>query len=147
MYVDQNFESRNIVRLGGVSERELRHWCDTKILLPDIKNAVGRPGVRRQYSFENLVEIGIIKSLLGHGLTLHQAGQFLEIYRSSKYRLMPQPPGSLFLIIQNGRAEVVTTLGSRFEKFLDPQKGQDAFFAISIHNIRSRLMEQISRMV
>ena len=146
MHVEGIFESRDVVRLVEVSERELRHWCDIKVLLPEIKNAVGRPGVRRQYSFENLLEAGIIKSLLGHGLTLHQASQILEIYRSSKYRHLPKPPGSLFLIIQNERVDVVTNLSSRFENFLDPGKGQDAFFAISIHGIRKRLWEQVSRM-
>ena len=147
MFVPQSFESRDVVRLLGVSERELRHWCDIKVLLPDVANAVGKPGVRRRYSFENLVDAGIIKALLGHGITLHQVGQFLETYRSSKYRIMPHPSGSLFLVIQNGRAEVVTNLDSRFKKFLDPQRGQDSFFAIAIHYIRGQLMSQVSQMV
>jgi DNA-binding transcriptional MerR regulator len=147
MFVNQDFESRDVVKLVGVTERELRHWCDIKVLLPEVANSVGKPGIRRRYSFENLVDAGIIKALLGHGVTLHQAGQILGTYRSSKYRLMPHPPGSLFLVIQNGRAVVVTNLDSRFKKFLDPRRGQDSFFVIAIHYIQGQLMDQISQMV
>ena len=69
------FESRNVVSLVGVSERELRHWADRGIVVPDIADAVGRPGVRRQYSFENLLQAAIIKELLRQGINLHEAAK------------------------------------------------------------------------
>ena len=77
------FENREVVKLVGVTERELRHWADLKIIVPDIANAVGRPGIRRKYSVQNLVEAGILKTLLKHGLNLHDAGKILEIYKES----------------------------------------------------------------
>ena len=145
MFVPQIFESRDVVKLVGVSERELRHWCEIKILLPDIADSVGKPGVRRQFSFENLIDCGILKALLAHGLTLHQSGQILEVYRSSNYRLLAKPPGSLFLVIRNGGAHIVTNVDSRFKNFLASQKGQDSFFAISVHTIRGRLAKAINQ--
>ena len=146
MFVHGPFESRDVVKLVGVPDRELRHWCDTKVLLPDIKNAVGRPGIRRQYSFENLVEARMIKCLLGYGVTHYQVSRILEIYRSSKYRQLPKPPGTLFLVIQeNGQVDMVTKLGVRVDNFLDPNKGEEGLFVIAVHAIRKRLWEQVSQ--
>ena len=88
----------------------------------------------------------MIKCLLGYGVTHHQVSRILEIYRSSKYRQLPKPPGTLFLVIQeNGQVDMVTKLGVRVDNFLDPNKGEEGLFVIAVHAIRKRLWEQVSQ--
>src|SRR5262249_17890934 len=147
MLRELTFESRNVVGLVGVTERALRHWADRGIVVPDIADAVGRPGVRRRYGFENLVQAAIVKELLRQGINLHDAGRMLNIYKSS---LRKQSPGRLYLVIQNGTASVLDmkgqptkTLGARLEQFLDPQMAHDSFSVIAIHQLRDRLRERV----
>ena len=58
------FESRNVVRLLGITERELRYWAVLGIVKPQIAAAAGRPGIRRRYSFKNVVQAGLVQMLL-----------------------------------------------------------------------------------
>jgi DNA-binding transcriptional MerR regulator len=147
MFSDLAFESRNVVGLVGVTERALRHWADRGIVLPDIADAVGRPGVRRRYGFENLVQVAIVRELLRQGINLHDAGRILTIYKNS---LRKHSPGRLYLVIQNGTASVLDmtgqptkALGARLEKFLDPQMARDSFSVIAIHQLRDRLRDRV----
>lgn len=147
MFSALTFESRNVVELVGVSERALRHWADRALVLPDIADAVGRPGVRRRYSFENLVQAAIVKELLRQGINLHDAGRILSAYKTS---LVKHSPGRLYLVIQNGTASVLDmtgqpakALGARLEKLLDPQMARDSFSVIAIHQLRERLIARV----
>lgn len=147
MLSDIPFESRNVVSLVGVTERELRHWADRGIVVPDIADAVGRPGVRRRYSFENLVQAAIVKELLRQGINLHDAGRILTVYKNS---LSKDSPGRLYLVIQNGTAKVLDmtgqptkALGARLEKLLDPQMALDSFSVVAIHQLKERLSTRV----
>ena len=143
------FESRNVVNLVGVSERELRHWADRGIVVPDIADAVGRPGVRRQYSFANLLEAAIIRELLRQGINLHEAGRMLMVYKADS--LARHSPGPLYLIIQEGTARVLKgpptkALGARLVKLLDPHMAQDSFSLVAIHQLKERLIARVKEM-
>ena len=147
MLLDIPFESRNVVSLVGVTERELRHWADRGIVVPAIADAVGRPGVRRQYSFENLVQAAIVKELLRQGINLHDAGRILTVYKNS---LRKDSPGRLYLVIQDGTAKVLDmtgqptkALGARLEKLLDPQMALDSFSVVAIHQLKERLITRV----
>jgi DNA-binding transcriptional MerR regulator len=147
MFSDLTFESRNVVGLVGVTERALRHWADRGIVVPDIADAVGRPGVRRRYSFENLVQASIVMELLRQGINLHDAGRIVGEYRHS---LMKHSPGHLYLVIQNGTASVLDmtgqpakALGARLEKLLDPQMARDSFSVVAIHQLKDRLIARV----
>lgn len=145
---DTTFESRNVVSLVGITERELRHWADRGIVVPDIADAVGRPGVRRRYSFENLVQTAIVKELLRQGINLHDAGQILTVYKNSLKKLSP---GHLYLVIQNGKASFLPmkskepeALGVRLEKLLDPRMDRDSFSIVAIHQLKDRLSARVN---
>jgi len=147
MFVEQPFENRDVVSLVGVTERELRHWTDLKIIVPKVAQAVGRPGVRRKYSFENLVEAGILKTLLRNGLNLHDAGQILRKYQVLFKKFLPGP---LYLVVQGETTSFFQssvgekkTLVTKLEKLLDPDMDRDAFLVVAIHHIKDRLTNQI----
>jgi DNA-binding transcriptional MerR regulator len=72
------FESREIVKLIGVDERRLRYFADKNIVVPSIANAVGRPGIRRKYSLENIVDVYIANKLMDFGLTIPAIKRMLK---------------------------------------------------------------------
>lgn len=115
--------------------------------MPAIADAVGRPGIRRRYSFENLVQAAIVKELLRQGINLHDAGRLLSEYMHS---LKQHSPGHLYLVIQNGAASVLNmtgrprkALGASLEKFLDPQMARDSFSVVAVHQLRARLSARV----
>ena len=148
MLPEPAFESRSVVKLSGVSERELRHWADRGIVVPAIADAVGRPGVRRKYSFDNLVQAAIIKELLRQGINLHEAGRMLMVYKNDS--LVRHSPGRLYLIIEGGTAQVLEMKGpptkARLAKLLDPHMAQDSFSIVAVHQLKERLIAGVKAM-
>src|SRR6266436_5235426 len=97
-----SFENREVVALTGVSERALRYWAGRGVVTPDLADAVGRPGIRRRYSFPNLVECGIVLELLQYGINIVQARDVLKFVRKMLY--FKHWPRQCFLVVQAGRA-------------------------------------------
>src|SRR5215467_7392898 len=102
MQLTVSFENREVVKLTGASERALRYWGDRHIVVPDIADAVGRPGIRRRYSFPNLVECGLVVELLSYGINLRQARNILKFVRKMRY--FHYWPTQCFLVVQGGQA-------------------------------------------
>jgi DNA-binding transcriptional MerR regulator len=102
MQLTASFENREVVAVTGVSERALRYWADRGVVVPDVADAVGRPGVRRRYSFPNLVECGIVLELLQYGINIVQVRDILRFVRKMLY--FQHWPGQCFLVVQQGRA-------------------------------------------
>src|SRR6478672_11423489 len=94
------FENRDLVRLLGISERELRYWAILGILKPELGSAVGRPGIRRRYSFKNVVQAGLVQTLLANHISLHAVPTFLRLVNKAWFFLYK--PTQLFLVLHKG---------------------------------------------
>src|SRR6266852_2696881 len=97
-----SFEARDVVRLVQIPERALRYWADRRVVVPAIADAVGRPGKRRRYSFQNLVECGIVDDLFAYGINLHEAAAILKFVQRSLF--FAHAPSLFYLVIQEGVA-------------------------------------------
>jgi len=75
-----SFESGKAAKIVGVPERSLRYWATIGLLKP-AKEAEGRPGIRRGYSFENLVEAAILRELSKLRVNVTQSKDALDIAR------------------------------------------------------------------
>jgi len=63
----KDFENRDVVRILGVTPKPLIDWGEIGLVVPGVKGAAGA-GTCRRYSEEDLVQITIIKTLLGDGI-------------------------------------------------------------------------------
>jgi DNA-binding transcriptional MerR regulator len=90
-----SFTSQDVVRLTGISARQLQWWDERGIVVP------ARQGHRRVYSFEDLTEVAVICELRRKGFSLQRMRnvvRFLErefgkrlaetVTGSSKYHLL-----------------------------------------------------------
>jgi DNA-binding transcriptional MerR regulator len=68
--------------LTGVTYRQLDYWARTNLVTPSLQAAQGS-GSKRTYSYRDLVEVKVIKSLLDNGVSLLRARQAVECLRSS----------------------------------------------------------------
>jgi DNA-binding transcriptional MerR regulator len=65
-----------------VTYRQLDYWARTNLVTPSITPATGS-GSKRSYSYSDVLEIKVIKSLLNSGLSLNRTRQAVECLRSA----------------------------------------------------------------
>ena len=76
------FSGPAVCRLTGVTYRQLDYWARTDLVTPSITAAHGS-GSKRTYSYTDVLEVKVIKSLLDSGVSLARARQAVECLRDS----------------------------------------------------------------
>ncbi|MGH2736380.1 MAG: MerR family transcriptional regulator, partial [Actinomycetota bacterium] len=69
------------MRFTGCTAHQLRYWDRVGLVKPSIQSTGGRPGVRRLYSFRDLVSLRVIRSLLDGGMSLQRVRKAIEYLR------------------------------------------------------------------
>jgi DNA-binding transcriptional MerR regulator len=92
------FSGPTVCRLTGVTYRQLDYWARTDLVTPSITPAQGS-GSKRTYSYGDVLEVKVIKSLLDSGVALTRARQALACLRSS---LGADVASSTLVIGENG---------------------------------------------
>src|SRR5437660_1895967 len=85
----QGYRVPEVCKVVGISYRQLDYWARTELLTPSVKEA-GGSGTQRLYSFQDLVQLRVIKQLLDTGVSLQKIRQAVEFL---KERLHRQPAG------------------------------------------------------
>jgi hypothetical protein len=164
------FENRDLVRLLDISERELRYWAILGIVKPELGSSVGRPGIRRRYSFKNVVQAGLVQTLLANHISLHAVPTFLRLVNKSWFFLYK--PTQLFLVLHHGelvhmyvrdlqkKAKIPvgmatmmidlegspgTSLGDHLEQLFEDPVDRDSLIVIAVHHVRDRLAKQLGK--
>jgi DNA-binding transcriptional MerR regulator len=76
------YSGPRVCRLTGVTYRQLDYWARTGLVTPSITPATGS-GSKRSYSYGDVLEVKVIKSLLDSGVSLARARQAVECLRTS----------------------------------------------------------------
>lgn len=74
------FAGRRAAEIVGISYRQLDYWARTDLLRPSLVDAAGS-GSRRRYSYRDLLELKVIKSLLDSGIKLEQVRSVFSYLR------------------------------------------------------------------
>ena len=130
------YQSRDVVKYTGVNERELRHWCDKKVIIPRVADVVGVPGHRREFSFKDLVEIAILKALTFGGMSLYRARHILLHYRWHGSDL----PNITYIVIEDGNILYTENL-----RFIGSDREMNITTLIAIRNIKNQLKESVKQ--
>lgn len=78
------FSSLQAGRLTGCTGNQLRYWDKIGLVKPSLRSTGGRPGVRRCYSFRDLVALKVVKSLLDGGMSLQKVRRAFEYLRNNE---------------------------------------------------------------
>jgi uncharacterized protein (DUF433 family) len=73
-------------RFAGVTERQLRYWDSTDLLSPGIKRKLSPRNTVRLYTFPELVELRVIATLEGMGMTLHRIRRVVQFLRREGHK-------------------------------------------------------------
>jgi DNA-binding transcriptional MerR regulator len=65
----QGYSGKRAADIVGISHRQLDYWARTGLIRPSVADAHGS-GSRRRYSYRNLLELKLVKTLLDNGIKL-----------------------------------------------------------------------------
>jgi DNA-binding transcriptional MerR regulator len=78
--MQDSFTSREIIRLTGITARQLQWWDERGLVVP------AREGHRRVYTFEDLTEVAVICELRRKGFSLQRMRQVVRFFQQAPGR-------------------------------------------------------------
>ena len=110
------YGGKKAAEIVGISYRQLDYWARTDLVRPSLADAAGS-GSRRKYSYQDLLELKVIKSLLDAGIRLDLVREVFTYLRDQ----LGEDPASANLVISGDR----TVLTRDGEEMIDlVRKGQ-----------------------
>lgn len=79
---EAGFRGPQVCKIVGITYRQLDYWARTDLLRPSLADAKGS-GSQRLYSYQDLLELKVIKQLLDAGVKLQQARRAIACLRES----------------------------------------------------------------
>ena len=98
---EQGFSGRRTAEIVGITYRQLDYWARTDLVRPSLADANGS-GTRRQYSYRDLLELKVIKSLLDAGIKLESVREVFKFLREN----LGEDIASANLVIDGGAVMV-----------------------------------------
>jgi DNA-binding transcriptional MerR regulator len=138
--LQDGFTAQQASKLTGCTHHQLRYWDRVSLVEPTIQGTGGRPGIRRLYSFRDLVALRVVKSLLDNGMSLQRVRRAWDYLRRnggmdehlSDVKLVTDG-SSIFSVAQND-GELLDAL----------RHGQLAFF-VAIDEITRSVEDDVTR--
>jgi DNA-binding transcriptional MerR regulator len=78
----EGYRGPQVCKVVGITYRQLDYWARTNLLRPSLADASGS-GSQRRYSYEDILELKVIKQLLDAGVNLKQARKAIECLRDA----------------------------------------------------------------
>ncbi len=138
--LQQGFTAEQACKLTNCTPHQLRYWDRVSLVSPTIQGTGGRPGVRRLYSFRDLVALRVVRSLLDNGMSLQRVRRAWDYLRRNGD--MDNHLGHLRLVSDGS---TIFGVASEEGHILDALRdGQLAFFA-RIDEIARQVKEDVTR--
>jgi DNA-binding transcriptional MerR regulator len=135
----EGFTADQASRFTNCTAHQLRYWDRIGLVKPTVQSTGGRPGVRRLYSFRDLISLKVVRSLLDGGMSLQRVRRAYDYLRKkagleehlSEVKLVTDGQ-SIFKICRND-GEILDAL----------REGQMAFF-LAIDDIARSIDGRVS---
>lgn len=129
--ISESFTGKRTAEIVGITYRQLDYWARTDLIRPSIVDAAGS-GSRRRYSYQDLLELKVIKSLLDAGLRLESVRDVFDYLRDQ----LGEDIASANLVI-NGSKSVVTNSGEELIDLL--QNGQGVLNVLPLAGVKEQV--------
>ena len=77
---EEGYSGQEVCRVVGITYRQLDYWARTELVRPSLADARGS-GTQRRYSYQDLVRLKVVKSLLDAGVKLQAARSAIDYLR------------------------------------------------------------------
>jgi DNA-binding transcriptional MerR regulator len=131
---EQGFSGTQAAKVVGITYRQLDYWARTDLIRPSLSDAAGS-GSRRKYSYSDLLELRVIKTLLDAGIKLESVREVFTYLRSH----VTGDIASAHLVISG--STVVLCDGSELIDVLN--KGQGVLNVLSLAGVKDDIDTQL----
>lgn len=132
--MDEGFSGTQAAKVVGITYRQLDYWARTDLIRPSLSDASGS-GSRRRYSYKDLLELRVIKTLLDAGIKLESVREVFDYLREH----LDADIASAHLVI-NG-SSVVLCQGNELIDVL--AKGQGVLNVLSLAGVKQEVDIQL----
>ena len=132
---EQGFSGKRTAEIVDITYRQLDYWARTDLVQPSLAQATGS-GSRRQYSYRDLLELKVIKSLLDAGIRLEQVRKVFTYMREQ----LGEDVASANLVIDGSNSVLVNT-GEELIDLL--QNGQGVLNVLPLAGVKEEVDARI----
>ena len=129
------YSGAKAAEIVGITYRQLDYWARTDLVRPSLADATGS-GSRRLYSYRDLLELRVIKSLLDAGIKLESVREVFSYLRDN----LGEDVTTANLVIQGNQAVLVRDGGELIDLV---QKGQGVLNVLSLGHVVDDLDHRI----
>jgi DNA-binding transcriptional MerR regulator len=130
----EGFSGRQTADVVGISYRQLDYWARTDLIRPSLTDASGS-GSRRRYSYQDLLELRVIKTLIDAGIKLESVREVFAYLRTH----VSADIASAHLVI-SGQAVVL----AQGDELIDVVKqGQGVLNVLSLAGVKNDIDAQL----
>jgi DNA-binding transcriptional MerR regulator len=127
----EGYSGRKTAEIVGISYRQLDYWARTDLIRPSLADATGS-GSRRRYSYRDLLELKVIKSLLDAGIKLESVREVFHFLREQ----LGEDVTTANLVI-NGKRSVLVRSGDELIDVM--QHGQGVLNVLPLAGVKQEL--------
>lgn len=131
----EGFSGKRAAEIVGITYRQLDYWARTDLVRPSLTDAAGS-GSRRRYSYTDLLELRVIKSLLDAGIKLENVREVFTYLREE----LGHEITSANLVIQGSRSVVVRDDGELVDLV---RRGQGVLNILPLDGVRDEMDARI----
>jgi DNA-binding transcriptional MerR regulator len=128
---EQGYRGPQVCSIVGITYRQLDYWTRTDLIKPSVADAKGS-GSQRRYSYRDLLELKVIKSLLDAGVSLQSARKSIAYLRQN----LGEDVASANLVL-NGKGSVLARNG---EELIDlVRSGQGVLNIVPLAGVKDEV--------
>ena len=132
---DNGFSGARAAEVVGISYRQLDYWARTDLVRPSLVDATGS-GSRRRYTYTDLLELRVIKSLLDAGIKLENVRDIFANLREQ----LDGDVSSANLVIEGSTAVLIQSDGELIDLV---KKGQGVLNVLPLAGVRQEMDARI----
>jgi DNA-binding transcriptional MerR regulator len=132
---DGGYSGARTAEIVGISYRQLDYWARTDLVRPSVEDAKGS-GSRRRYSYTDLLELRVIKSLLDSGLKLESVREVFAYLHDN----LGEDISSANLVIQGSKSVLIQTDGELIDLV---KRGQGVLNILPLDGVRKDMDARI----
>jgi DNA-binding transcriptional MerR regulator len=132
------FSGKRTAEIVGITYRQLDYWARTDLIRPSLAEAHGS-GTRRSYSYQDLLELKVIKNLLDAGIQLKLVREVFIYLRDQ----LGEDVATANLVISGNRSVLVRS----GDEMIDiVQKGQGVLNILPLGGVKDELDADIRQL-
>ena len=135
--VVEGFSGKRTAEIVGITYRQLDYWARTDLVRPSLADAAGS-GSRRKYTYQDLLELKLIKTLLDAGIKLESVRAAFSYLRDN----LGEDIASARLVI-TGTSAVLVRDDAELIDVVNRTRGQGVLNLLALDDVQSDLRDAI----